>query len=206
MARTNYPIGEQFATRVLRTKGPGPLADVDELLQATIPVDRVGPFEFHGPQGIRSFSRALTVSGVAGQYGYLVLFNGFAQLVGTSGGPGNLLLVVERMMCSSAMALHVGDFPLSWYPTWPGWIGTGPGLPKDLRYPNQGQGLLISGNDALTSLAGLAFRYWNTYRFAAANQEIDTPLVLPPGMGAVMRVGINTTFDAHFRWSEREAF
>jgi len=207
MARTNYPTGEMFATRVLRTKGPGPLADVDELLQAVIPVDREGPYEFHGPQGIRSFSRALTVSGVAGQYGYLVLFNGFAQLAGTNlGGPGNLILVVERMQSSAAYAIHGGLFPLAWYFMWPGWVTTGVGLPRDFRFPNQGQGMLISGNDAATSLTAQATQYWNTYRFATTNQEIDTPFVIPPGFGLVMRVGIAATFDAHFQWSERESF
>jgi len=97
VAQINQPRYEQFAGRVLGVKGPGTLTYLENSLFATLPVDTSAPFEFWQPQGIDRYVCTANQPGVAGQYGYMQVFNN---------SDGKLLVIEDHFVLPGANTFY----------------------------------------------------------------------------------------------------
>jgi len=204
VAKTNYPTAEALASSVLKVKGPGTLADVDDVLQVQLPADRAGPFELWAQQRIRPFFQQRSLAAVAAQYSYLVLYNGSTV---PSGAPLDTFVVLRELVVNVAVYVSVGRFPPATWLVWPGYIGSTQGYPSDLNYPQVGQGTFIAGSDAASSLAALAAPNFALSYFITAGGRWPLDIVLPPEWGVYIRPsGVNTGFIGSMAWVERPRF
>jgi len=212
MAKMNYSLGEAFASGLLKVKGPGPLAEVDELLQCTLSVDRESVPEHWGVQGIAQYSRFLEVSAVVAQHAYQVLWNPITPVVAGSPSVPTLsndrLTIALRVECSAAAILSVGQFYAAWWLVWGGLAGNIPGHPHDLRRPQPSTTQLYYGSDAAASLAAFASPNYIGYAWDNVVQQTrKLDIMLPPGWGVYVRgFNLNTGLICSWSWVERSMF